>query len=408
MIKRAKRISVLVLAATLACSMLVLPEAYAANSVDVGAECSIQVNCNEQYEYDASKAPVKLDENKDYDEVGTSNVAVKLYKVATIDVTGNYTAENTFRNVIVFKDVEGKERTFEEWLSPAPAERDKYSLSSETPAGDWADVAVALNSALSESSTPTASGNSSQVISGLETGLYLIVADKLVNEGSNSRYEFVPYLVSLPNNYYSESNNNDAWDYDLIDGDKSDEGVTGTTNHAIGLKPAMYERYGYLAIKKNLNNYSGEGSGAVFVYKITATKDDEPVYNDVVAIDFAEPGNKTVLVGPIKAGASVMVEEVYTGAAYEQTSTNPEPVVIVPETYFDNCKTEDEAKIAARSMTEDDFQKILNEVTVEFSNQHNGLPNGGSGVVNEFKDMGESWGASQDYQGQEEWLAPEY
>lgn len=390
MIKRAKRISALVLAATLACSMLVLPEAYAANEVDVEAKCSIQVNCNKQYEYNDAKEPVEKESK--FEEVSSSNVNVELYRVATIDITGNYTAVSAFGNVKIFEGIAGKERTFAEWISPLPSERDSHSLSSSTPAGDWADVAVALDNALSDSIQPTATATPSETITGLQTGLYLVVAKELVNGTSNCRYEFAPYLVSLPNNYYDKTGD-DTWDYELVGDD------------AVGLKPQQFDRYGYLVIQKDLINYDETNPSAVFVFEVTAKKGKDLVFNDVVAIDFTNKGTDYIKVGPIVAGAEVTVKEVYQGASYEQVSVKPEKAqVIVANTYWDECKDYKEAMVksleplpvndAAVSVQNKTFVKFL------FTNEHGDVPNGGTGVVNTFEAGETSWSASQEYQGQ--------
>ena len=153
-------------------------------------------------------------------------------------------------------------------------------------------------------------------------GMYLIDAQQLLT--AEYRYEFTPYLISLPNNYFYSAEKNDALDYDLIDNDASDEGYEGTTNHAVGLKPQQFDRFGYVVIKKNLTNFDikdpsdVKNPSAVFVFEVKAEKDEDVVFNDVVAIDFYAAGEDWVKVGPIKAGATVTVTEVYQGANYEK------------------------------------------------------------------------------------------
>ena len=69
-----------------------------------------------------------------------------------------------------------------------------------------------------------------------ETGLYLVSVEQLVTP--NYVYTFTPYLISLPNNYYSGEGTSDAWVYNL------------TGDNAIGLKPEQQQRTGDLIINK--------------------------------------------------------------------------------------------------------------------------------------------------------------
>ena len=46
----------------------------------------------------------------------------------------------------------------------------------------------------------------------LATGLYLVLADKA--QTTNYEYTFTPYLISLPNNYYYQTGD-DEWVYEL-------------------------------------------------------------------------------------------------------------------------------------------------------------------------------------------------
>lgn len=389
--KRIKKASALILAASLLCSAFVLPEVYAAVGVKTDEKCSLQVNCNVQMQIDKETAAA-TPYDPVYGELNTEAVTVNLYKVADITVTGKYAVVSPFESLTDLEDAK--------------------KINSETSAATWQTLAAQAKAVVKENTiSPVDSKDTSKsgtvTFTDLETGMYLIDAQQLLT--AEYRYEFTPYLISLPNNYFYSSGN-DAWDYDLIDNDTSDEGVEGTTNHAVGLKPQQFDRYGYLVIEKNLSNFNAineedvDNPAAVFVFEVVAKKDKDVVFNDVVAIDFTNAGNDTVKVGPIKAGAEVTVTEVYQGASYEQVKVEPEKSqIIVANTYWDDCDTYKDAKLKSlESLPVNDVAVTAQNKTFVkfiFTNQHNDVPNSGTGVVNTFT-AGESWGVSQDYQGQ--------
>ena len=116
------------------------------------------------------------------------------------------------------------------------------------------------------------------------------------------------------------------------------------------------------------------------------------VYNDVVAIDYNK--QHYAFVGPILADADVVVEEVYKGASYTLVSSSALNTIVQAETYFDDCKKVEEVKEKAALIAEDNIE---NELIFKFTNEHNNVPNGGTGVVNAISPNG----MTQDYQGQE-------
>lgn len=376
--RRMKKIGACVLAFVLVCSAFVLPEVYAAIGVVQPKEgCSLQVKCTIQN--DTAWNPVAKD--KYLSELEDNAVEVKLYKVASIAVTGAYTALSDF----------------------ADLDLSKQKINSATDAETWQELAALAKKSVEDKGLQTtlvgATGKEgTYTFEGLDIGLYLVMASK---ESTNRyRYEFSPYLVSLPsNNYYkiakaaTEANppqeiptNADEWIYNL------------TEDNAVGLKPARFPRYGYLKIEKDVPTLNIETPGEVFVYEVTATLDNKVVYNDVVAIDYNE--KHYAFVGPILADAEVAVEEVYKGASYTQVSSSALNTIIQAETYFDDCKTFEEVKEKAALIVEDD---IKNELIFKFTNEHNNVPNGGTGVVNAISPSG----MTQDYQGQNSPVVPE-
>ena len=182
--KRMKKVSALILAVSLLCSAFVLPEVYAATRVETERkDCSIVVSlANNVYSEEGAT---------EFRELEMLKVDVDLYKVATIAENGKYTAVDTYKDVTVFPQIEGKENSFGEWINK--------KLDSKTPAGDWADVAKMLKP-VAETTSVTKKGSmeagqSSVKIENLETGLYLVNAH--AEKSENYEYQFMPYLISL-------------------------------------------------------------------------------------------------------------------------------------------------------------------------------------------------------------------
>ena len=371
--RRMKKVSALILAVSLLCSAFVLPEVYAAVGIDSTKKCSVQVNCKIQND----TAWNELSGEKYLSELETNAVEIKLYKVANISVTGKYTELDDFSEL----------------------DLSDTRINSETSAATWQELAAAAKTAVVDKALETELVKSTGeegtcTFTDLDQGLYLVMASK---ESTNRyRYEFSPYLVSLPsNNYYkiakaaSEANppqvipeNADEWIYNL------------TGDNAVGLKPERFPRYGYLKIEKDVPTLNIETPGEVFVYEVTATLDNKVVYNDVVAIDYNK--QHYAFVGPILADADVVVKEVYQGSSYVQVSAGvPEVSKIQAEELFDECITFEDVKKATGLFTEDN---IKNELIFKFTNEHNNVPNGGTGVVNAISPSG----MTQDYQGQDD------
>ena len=77
------------------------------------------------------------------------------------------------------------------------------------------------------------------------------MADKA--QTTNYEYTFTPYLISLPNNYYYQTGD-DEWVYELSE---------------VVLKPEQTPRYGSLVIDKTLRDFNAtSGAQATFVFQI--------------------------------------------------------------------------------------------------------------------------------------------
>ena len=314
--KRLKQGTTFLLALALAFPLLTLPGARAANAIDTDRKCSVAFSVSGEG-----------------NELTTTDIQVNLYKVADVDVSGNYTATKDFTGLNV---------------SSVSAD-DKDAAASE-----WADRAKEAQKMLKESVEPTATVTLAKGIGskdGLATGLYLVDTPEVVT--TNYTYTFTPYLVSLPtNNYYS--NGNDTWIYDL----------TKEYNSAVGLKPEEHARYGDLKINKTLAHHNATtGKKATFVFKIEITPLKGKTETRIESLDFEAAGDSSVTITKIPAGATVTVKEEYSGASYKLTSANDQNATIVA--------TDRGAKVDPAS--------------VSFTNDIDDNMNGGYGVKNNFK-----------------------
>ena len=314
--KRLKQGSTFLLALALAFPLLTLPGARAANAIETDRKCSVSFSVS--------------GEGNELADPGT-DIKVNLYKVADVDVSGNYTATGAFTGVDVSSVRADNNDAASEWAERAKKAKEKLS-DSVNPS-----YTVALTGGI---------GNKD----GLDTGLYLVDTPEVVT--TNYTYTFTPYLVSLPtNNYYSSGN--DDWIYNLTD------------TNAIGLKPEEHARYGDLVINKTLANHNATtGKKATFVFQIDIT----PLKSDktetrIESLDFEAAGNSSVTITKIPAGAKVTVKEVYSGASYKLTSANNQKPTIVA--------TDRGAKVEPAS--------------VSFTNDIEDNMNGGYGVRNNFK-----------------------
>ena len=319
--KQLKQGSTFLLAVALTFPLLTLPGAKAASAIDTDAECSIE-----------------FDISGNSSELLNASIPVKLYKVASVDVSGNYTATDAFTGLD---------------LSSVSADN------LDTAAATWSERATEAKKLLKDDTELTTTVTLVQgrgTATGLATGLYLVDTPKVTTP--NYTYTFTPYLVSLPtNNYYSGNGANDDWIYNL----------TKENNSAVGLKPEEHVRYGDLVINKELINHNATfGDKATFVFQIDITTPDNKKETRIEELTFDAAGSHSVTIEKIPAGSHVTVTEVYSGASYELASAKIQETDIIanPEK-----KSEEEFRPAE----------------VSFINKHDGRTNGGYGVKNNFK-----------------------
>jgi hypothetical protein len=323
--KRIKTAGALTLAAITVLSAAGLSSVYGALGVETGRKCSLTFT---------------LDDTE-FAELRDLEIPVDVYKVADITEEAVYDTTN-------YTDF---------------AKLGLEKVSSTTTAEEWAQMAeMAMETVENKGIKPTekvkvtkpeGATKSTGVITDLETGMYLVQAETV--QSNEYTYDFTPYLVSLPNNYYSKENSDDTWVYDV------------TT----GMKPQQTQRYGDLEIVKDLTEYNASLKDALFVFQVEGTRHNKQVYSDVVSIKFNQAGEKSVLVKHLPAGTKVTVKEVYAGGSYSNTSGDTQETVIVADGVTDH------------------------PASVSFTNTYNGKLIPGTGIVNHFENKDGEWSWEQ-------------
>ena len=164
-------------------------------------------------------------------------------------------------------------------------------------------------------------------------------------------YEFTPYLVSLPNNYYYTTKKDDTWYYDLV-GSK-----------AIGIKADRELRMSSIQITKKLTSQNTTlTTNATFVYQVDIETIENQKETRFITLNFDEVKEKTIRIADIPAGSKVTVTEVYTGAGYEIVG--------------------DSKKVLESLVADEDSQEIA---TASFENKASNEIHGGYGIVNNYK-----------------------
>lgn len=277
--KRIERGGALLLGFAVVLSAMILPEVYAAEAVDTQRECSITFSVS----------------STDYaEELAGAQIPVDLYKVASIDVSGNYTAEGSFAELDL-----------------------SFTENDDTAAAVWEERAADAVGMIGDTA-PTAEVsvvNGTAEADGLAAGMYLVVAEETSTDYYN--YSFAPYLISLPDNDYYDGGS-DAWIYDV----------------QVGLKPEQTERYGSLQINKTLVGQNiTMGDKATFVFQIDIRTPKGETDQKLASIDFiGGAASGSAVVDEIPAGSQVTVTEIYSGAAYELTASEGNAVITADET----------------------------------------------------------------------------
>lgn len=221
-------------------------------------------------------------------------------------------------------------------------------------------------------------------------GLYLVWAKPVVTE--EYLYTFLPYLVSVPDNAFGRASDSNAasddWNY----------------NVAVDLKPERDERYLDLEIDKTLVGYQPGSGEAAFVFEITAVKgtdengDPKVVYNDVVGLEFKGDGSKRVRVTNIPAGSEVTITELYTGAVYKlKGSPIVEPASLAATNITGGIIIDKLSGTAGWESSSDEDKKEENELaaTVKFTNEYDEEGLKTDSIVNRFTRIDGEWKGAQ-------------
>ena len=296
-----------VLTLLLVIAALGLPTAYGAGAIDTQAECSITLQVGEgtQFKEDLSELTLQA----------------SLYRVADISETGLYTVRGAYEELNL-SDIDD--------TTTAAVWQEK----SET-----ADRIVEDKMMTPDYSLEMAGGVGS--LTGITQGMYLIKVAAVQND--LYEYSFIPFLISVPNNlYYQTEPQDDSWVYDVT----------------ADIKPEQTPRKGAIEIVKTVSVHNANMGTAMFVFQSDAVDmNGENVYSNVAGISFDAAGTKSIRVDGIPAGSTVTVTEIYSGSSYELVSGAPTQTAV----------------IAA-----DDAQ------TVEFVNTYNEQLIPGTGTVNHF------------------------
>ena len=175
--KKLKKGSALALALVLTLSTVVMSKVQAAISIETDRQCSVK------FELDAV-----------YPELSGENmtIPVRMYKVADVNQYGEYQTLAGFEELKL------------------------DSISSKTTAQEWEEKAKSAVKAVEENQTEaTASDNligGKGSVDGLSVGMYLVEAEEV--QSPYYTYSFTLYLISLPNNYYYQTGD-DEWVYEL-------------------------------------------------------------------------------------------------------------------------------------------------------------------------------------------------
>lgn len=257
-----------------------LPSTFAANAVDTDRNCSLTVNVADSGSY--------------ADDLANAAIDVKLYKVADVAKTGEFTSTEDFSSLKI-EDVKSGEENWEQTAKDAVKIVDDKKI---TPDGE---LTVTAGTGTKDS---------------LSCGLYLVEAEKADTDCYS--YSFNPYIISLPDNLYYQSKDpeDDAWIYDVTS----------------GLKPEQESRYGSLKIRKTLQEFNASLKEATFVFQVEGTDDEgNVVYSNVASTTFDAAGTKEAVLDKIPAGAHLTVTEVYSGASYKLTSAESQETTIVAD-----------------------------------------------------------------------------
>lgn len=188
------------------------------------------------------------------------------------------------------------------------------------------------------------------------------------------------------------------------------------------LKPIRVPRYGSLAIEKKLEPYEseeivdgvsdetqGQDEQVTFVFKAVWNKSDYAEAGsrvDSITFNHAEDKTKKIILERIPVGTEITVTEEYSGASYQLTHKQPDPVRVTADRIQNGRAILDEdgrvkTIIGDIAGGEQGLEREI-EATISFTNTYNRRQKKGYGINNRFEYQGDGnwlWTSDRDSTG---------
>ena len=211
------------------------------------------------------------------------------------------------------------------------------------------------------------SKSSSDETDPLVRGLYLLVphgadiedyvaGDVTIARSPVYEYTFEPQLITVPTRVAGDgssvvmTSDDGAWVYNIT----------------VTLKAERAERFGSLMIEKTVDGF--DGKPATFVFSLTEVDETGAAvpggYSNVASVYFNGGTSERTVVTMIPAGIRVAVEEIYSGARYDDVTEEPLQTVLI----IADGAVSDETPMAS----------------VSYVNRYNNSGRGGYGIENLF------------------------
>jgi hypothetical protein len=259
--------------AALACAILAFPASAARATVDNTTERELSITYAQN----------------DFEDLKSAEVAVDLYKVASMDTEGNYTV------LPAYEDVTELAETF--------VTEDDTDATLSRKAQELAEASEKILEIIQKNETQadeTLTIVDEKADTNLVPGVYLVQAKSVKTD--TYFYDFSPSLVAIPGTY------------------------------AMELKPEQRSFTGDLVITKTLPEYHSATGTPLFVFDVEAVDEDgKTVFSDVVSLAFDAGAVKSATVTGIPVGSTVTVTEVYGTADYKVSGDPSVTVEIISD-----------------------------------------------------------------------------
>lgn len=357
------------------------------------------------------------DEN--YQDLRDADFTATLYRIAAINADGTYEAAPDFAGLqttldsLAMRSEEGHAETnaqhFEALIQGAmetlglpaddTAEGETAPEEGTDPGEGETDPGTAETPADTGVYTVTLKNGKAETVDDLPTGLYLLYTPDVTTR--QHIYSFQPSLVSMPGLLPVGATNNGAAEDADPDAEAGTVQMEWNYDYTTYLKPEQAPRYGKLRLTKTLTGMGTNAGKAMFVFEITAVKDGETVYHNVLSLQFDAAGTKYLEIDDIPVDATVTVQEVYSGAAWEvEGSDTVDAVIIQPAR--EPGKPAPEPEEGQPPLVRDTNQRAYYDdedtAVVQFTNNP-ARHRYGTGVENHFEpngDTGYRWAGKRD------------